>query len=55
MPTISQEFLEETASLLAEAETERQSFADELAEANQEIDSLRAQILQMMSDRSLAV
>ena len=55
MPIISREFLEQTESLLAEAETEKQSFADELAEVKLENESLRAQLSQLMSDRSLAV
>jgi septal ring factor EnvC (AmiA/AmiB activator) len=55
MPVVSQDFLEQTADLLAEAETERQSYADELAEKEQEIQSLRSQILQLMSDRSMSI
>ena len=58
MPIVSQEFIDQTSSLLAElqeSETEKQSFADDLAASEQENDSLRAQISQMMSDRSMAV
>lgn len=40
---------------LAELQTENQSLADELADRDAEIKSLRAQLAQMMCDRSMVV
>ena len=52
MPHISQEALDEREAL---HEAEKQSLADELAEALQENLELRVVIARLMSDRSLAV
>lgn len=55
MATVSQDAIEQIAGRLAELEDEVQSYADELAEANQLIESLRLEITRLMADRSMAV
>jgi hypothetical protein len=47
--------IEEIEARLSSLQAEIDSLTDELVEANQENDLLRLQVIQMMSDRSLAV
>jgi len=52
MPHVSQEAMDELEAL---HEAEKQSLADDLAEAKLEIEALKIVIQRLMSDRSLAV
>jgi len=53
MTSVRDSQIEEIANRFAEYESEIQSYADENAELRQENESLKAQINQMISDRSM--
>jgi hypothetical protein len=55
MATVRNDQIEVMADIIEVLETENTSLADDLAEAEIKIQSLEAHIMQLMSDRSMAV